>query len=283
MNFPLGKPFPALKSEIHRFRSALLIGAFVFLFLYVFKPFGLSNVKGSLPLVTGLYGLITFICLIITQVMAPKVFTGFYDETNWTVGKEMFQSMANILLIAMGNFLLSAYLEFFPWSRNTFLLFIGFTLAVGIIPVTVQVLLRQNHYHRKNAQAVEKDNRLISQKQSRTQSAQQVLIRGEDGKIGFEGPADEVLAIGSSGNYVEVYGPRPKSILVRNSLSTVSEELPGFFFRTHRSWVVNMEKISHVDGNARGYVVKFKDSQTEVPVSRSNLKAFDQALRNAVV
>lgn len=266
-----------------RLRSAVLIGFFVFLFLYVFRPFGLANVKGSLLFVTFLYGMVTFAILLITQLGAPLVLRSFYDESKWTVGKEIIQSMANILIIAIGNFLLSAFLEFFPWSTKTFLLFLGFTLAVGILPVTVQVLVRQNLHHRRNKAAVDHDNLLLSERAAISRAeGPSIYIKSEDGKIAFQGKASEIIALSSSGNYVEVFKKEEKPLLVRNALSTIEKDLPEFFFRTHRSWVVNLENISHVEGNARGYTVIFDESHPAVPVSRNKLKEFDAALQRVV-
>jgi hypothetical protein len=277
----LKRPFPAMTDSSQRWRSALLIGLFVFAFLYVFRPFGLENVQGGLFIVTLIYGLITAACLLVNQFLLPALFPGFYEESQWNVGKEMLQSMANIMLIAICNFLFSAYLKFFPWSTQTFLLFIGFTLAVGIFPVAAQVLIRRNIYHRRHIEAVLADNRILEEKGMPTLANQEVIIKSEDEKIAFRGPSSEVLALASAGNYVEIHLREGKPILARNALSSIEEELPSSYFRTHRSWIVNLEAIQKVDGNARGYVVKFETERPEVPVSRSKLKSFDEALRTS--
>lgn len=273
------RPFPPLIEASQRLKSALLIAFFVFGFLYLFKPFGLSEVQGSLLLVTALYGLITLIILLFTQLLFPVLFEQYYNEQKWTVGKEIFQSMGNVLLIAIGNFLLSCYLDFFPWSVDTFLLFAGFTFAIGIIPVTVQALVRQNIYHRRNARAVIDDNRAIAERQKDPVSSSIVSISREDGEEAFHAEAADILAIESSGNYIEVHRSKGKPVLIRKSLSATEQELPQEFFRTHRSWIVNLPLVKHVDGNARGYVLSFENATVEVPVSRSKLGDFDTKLK----
>ncbi|HKK38241.1 MAG TPA: LytTR family DNA-binding domain-containing protein [Cryomorphaceae bacterium] len=273
------RPFPPLAEKSHRLRSAFLIAFFVFGFLYLFKPFGLSEVQGGLLLVTALYGLITLIILLLTQLLFPILFKQYYKEQKWTVGKEIFQSMANVLLIAIGNFLLSCYLGFFPWSVDTFLLFVGFTFAIGIIPVTIQALVRQNIYHRRNARAVIDDNRAIAERQKHSTSASIVSISREDGEEAFQAEAEDILAIESSGNYIEVHRSEGKPVLIRKSLSATQRGLPEEFFRTHRSWIVNLPLVNHVEGNARGYVLSFENASIEVPVSRSKLGDFDTKLK----
>lgn len=259
-------------------RSAILISLFVFAFLFVFRPFGLSTVQGSLFLVTLIYGLITFTCLLITQVALPNLMSGYYDESNWTVGKEIVQTMGNILVIAVANFLFSAYLSFFPWSFKTLWLFIGFTLAVGIFPVVIQVLVRQNIYHRKNSTAASADNKVIHTKEEHLTTGESLKVVLDDQTIGYEGPASHLLALEASGNYVTLHLRSGKKELLRTPLSSIEDSLNFNFFRTHRSWVVNLTAIEKVEGNARGYTLHLETS-LKVPVSRSRLKAFDEELR----
>lgn len=275
----LQKPFPPMSGLGQRLRSAFLISLFVFLFLYIFQPFGISTIKGSILLVTFLYGLITLCCLLLTQVLMPRILQKYFDENSWNVGREILHTMVNVLLIALGNFLFSAYLNFFPWSTSTLLLFIGFTLAVGAFPVVIQVLIRQNIYHRRNAATAQADNQVISERKADTQALAPICISSDEGQIEYEGPSSELLAVEASGNYVllHIWGsPKPK--LIRATLSSLEEYLPDIFFRSHRSWLINLEAVEKVEGNARGYTVKF-DSELEAPVSRSKLKTFDQLLR----
>lgn len=279
MNGIFQRPFPPLAERAERLRSAFLIAFFVFGFLFVFKPFGLNEVEGSILVVAALYGLVTLGFLLLTQLIFPIFFGQFYKDQAWTVGREIAHSMANVLLIAMGNFLLSCYLNFFPWSFDTFFLFVGFTFSIGIIPVAVQALVRQNIYHRRNAKAVVGDNQIIAERQERAIPASTIRIKGEDGEEAFHGRAEDVLAIESSGNYIEIHGKEGKPVLIRKSLNATEQELPKGFFRTHRSWIVNLPLVNHVNGNARGYTLNFFNSDVAVPVSRGKLKAFDAELQ----
>lgn len=274
------RPFPPLAEKSQRFRSAFFIALFVFSFLYLFKPFGLSEVQGSLLLVTALYGLITLTILLLTQLLFPIFFKQYYNELQWTVGKEIFQSMANVLFIAIGNFLLSCYLGFFPWSVYTFVLFVGFTFAIGLIPVTVQALIRQNIYHQRHSKSGITDNRVIAERQKLNNPASTISILGEDGAEAFRAEEEEILAIESSGNYIEVHRSKGKPVLIRKSLNSTEEALPEEFFRTHRSWIVNLPRVSHVHGNARGYILSFENTEIEAPVSRSKLSDFDAKLKS---
>ena len=50
-----------------------------------------------------------------------------------------------------------------------------------------------------------------------------------------------------------------------------------WIFKTHRSYLVNLNKISAVSGNAQGYQLSLQQYSATVPVSRGQLKKFDEA------
>jgi hypothetical protein len=79
---------------------------------------------------------------------------------------------------------------------------------------------------------------------------------------------DEVLAIGSAGNYVEFVlhdGRRP---MMRSSLSALEGELgPRGFVRVHRSWLVNAARVTGLSPEGSGdYAVEI--GALTVPLSR---------------
>ena len=85
----------------------------------------------------------------------------------------------------------------------------------------------------------------------------------------------------SDGNYVVFYLKQENEIrkkVIRNSISEVENQLSGqsHFFRTHRSFIVNLEKITGKEGNASGYRLYLEGLSTEIPVSRQNVTRFDK-------
>jgi DNA-binding LytR/AlgR family response regulator len=55
------------------------------------------------------------------------------------------------------------------------------------------------------------------------------------------------------------------------------EAWPGFF-RCHRAYIVNLDKVQHVEGNAQGYRLRFPDVEEPVPVSRNLNSEFSDKL-----
>ncbi|WP_366512832.1 LytTR family transcriptional regulator DNA-binding domain-containing protein [Kordia sp.] len=52
-------------------------------------------------------------------------------------------------------------------------------------------------------------------------------------------------------------------------------------YKTHRSYLVNLDKIISCSGNAQGYQLSLENYTNTVPVSRSKLKAFNMLFENS--
>lgn len=63
------------------------------------------------------------------------------------------------------------------------------------------------------------------------------------------------------------------------TLKEFEEQLKAFsfVFKVHRSYIVNLQAIESISGNAQGYVLCIKHfSEGSIPVSRSTIEAFNQ-------
>jgi DNA-binding LytR/AlgR family response regulator len=49
--------------------------------------------------------------------------------------------------------------------------------------------------------------------------------------------------------------------------------------RTHRAFIVNVKKVSSKKGNSLGYQLKFNGVDEGIPVSRQNVRRFDELIR----
>ncbi len=280
----LHKPFPAIHDPRSGWFAALGFGLFVAVFLYFFRPFGLAESGDALAWIAPGYGAVTALCMFALQWLSPKIFPTYYREETWTVGKEVLQIMANIAIIAIGNWIFSAFLGFIQPSPESFFLFFGFTLAVGIFPVSVHVLLRQNAWQRKYLRQSDQLNSRL-QKQPVTTPAEQpmVQLRDENDRVALEIPSGDLVAVESADNYVKVHffnNQKLTSEMIRSSLAAVELSVATHpqFFRTHRSWMINLNTIEKVNGNARGYTIRLRNFAKNVPVARTRISAFDETI-----
>ncbi len=72
-----------------------------------------------------------------------------------------------------------------------------------------------------------------------------------------------------------------KTYNMTESLTNIEEKLPSkSFFKTHRAFIVNLEKIAEVSPYFNHtLIVQVEGSKEKIPVSRSNVKAFKKRLK----
>ncbi|RWR01250.1 LytTR family transcriptional regulator [[Pantoea] beijingensis] len=77
-----------------------------------------------------------------------------------------------------------------------------------------------------------------------------------------------------------VYTRREEYVMSMNITEFCSRLPEAYFFRCHRSWCVNLSKIREIEPWFNNtYILKLKDLDFQVPVSRSKVKAFRQLMR----
>jgi DNA-binding LytR/AlgR family response regulator len=86
-----------------------------------------------------------------------------------------------------------------------------------------------------------------------------------------------ILFCKGAGDYVEVYLPN-RNILHSGSLSSIEEELPNYFMRVHRSYIVNAKHIAFMRRLPGGTgEIELFNGQV-VPISRRLLPKLKEAL-----
>lgn len=270
----------------YRNRKNLLLILFVFsfvsfLFSYLFQPFEVNILEHRINS--------KFILLIHAFIPLPIVYIYFWfvnkkvkDETSWTIGKELFHLAFVLLLIGFLDFLIRDFIYTNPnnWSltylfeeiRNTFL--VGTLLLIIILPLNLQRLLNT---YKKSA------SKINLSKANYSNNTDLIAINSFINSENFNLKIASFLFAKIDGNYAEIYTKNENSFdkkLIRLSLKELEEQLKdfNFIFKTHRSYLVNLNQIKCVNGNAQGYKIKLYHFPSEIPVSRSKIKEFNSLL-----
>ena len=248
----------------------------------VFEPFGLSNVQSnSKPYILAGYGLVTFLILLVDLILLKQLFPSFFKEENWTIWKQLLFLWWIIFSIGLGN---STYTSlFFNFQVPAWQLILNFqliTLTIGFIPILVTTVVSQNHHLKKNLEEAQRLNSGSDRQQ--TTSNKTIRIVAENGKDQFSGQLSDLLFIVSEGNYIlihHLHNDKLKKTILRNTLTKTEEQVSGAstLIKTHRAYLVNLEKIKQVGGNAQSLRLQFNETEMEVPVSRTYLSDFKQA------
>lgn len=263
-------------SPARRWRTCLLYGGFVFLFLLVFQPFGLRQAPQGILTISLGYGLTTLLVMAVLNIALPPLFPSYFSEENWTVGREIAWNLFNIGLIGLANLLYSRTLYFFSFSIKALLMMEGFTLAIGIFPIVASTLIKEARLKRKYERQSQTLNQALSEQvpaPNVATSVSRLVIPSENAGESLSLAPGEFLYIRSADNYLEVFFEGPQGLerkVIRNSLKAVSANLAEqpHLFRCHKSYLVNLKKVQRVSGNAQGYKLHLPGLDQPVPVSR---------------
>jgi DNA-binding LytR/AlgR family response regulator len=293
----LRQPYPTEESVRRRLIKSVLIGLFVGLFLLAFQPFGLDDWEtvNKAQKILG-FGLVTLLVMLADSLFLPALFPRYFSDQDWTVGREILRTLALILVIAIGNRLYLAWIIEEGSAAYGWIPMIGMTFVVGIFPTVGAILLNYIVQLRKYSRVAAEfpDQSASSARKEPWLREQVTVVRMEDDPdttlvLVAENEKDTVslsarslLFIESSDNYCTVVyhnsnpanSDKPLKPLLRSSLSRLEAQIAAkrnFRFhivRCHRSYVVNLDRVERVTGNAQGYKLHLLGGQFQVPVAR---------------
>ena len=281
------QPYPSAESPVRELRQAVIIGVFIGVFLLIFQPFGLirwETPNKALKLLG--FGLVTFVVTAFNFTVWTKLFPRQFADEHWTVGRHIVLVTGNILLIAIGNRL---YLEWLL-NQDGYTNVIGWigmvlvTFLIGIFPTTGAILYNYIRQLKKYSQSAagfsvhpptptHQDNpaaQAMPLPARSTTNPITLLAENEKEKLSLQ--VVNLLCIESSDNYCTVIYQSDEQILkplLRSSLSRLESQInQPRIVRCHRSYVVNLDRVERVTGNAQGYRLHLADGLVQVPVAR---------------
>ncbi len=262
------EPFPDRGSFGAILKSMLGIALFVTLFLFVLKPFGIRGVGDNLFWICLGFGGITFVFGLVFDVVMRFVLRIRTDVPTFTLGKWLLQAALLLLWIALGNYAYLQWLSGGGWNWGGALFMLWNTFLVGIFPLAFSGLMVQLNAIKKN-QGIASSIATGSQKKQETDN-------------NLKAPGSELLYAEAMQNYVALYHKKDGSVaktVERNTLQNTLEALDApSVIRCHRSYLVNLDAVVEVNGNAQGLRLRLSDTDTVIPVSRSYIEEIKSRL-----
>jgi hypothetical protein len=274
----LQQPYPfGEKSNIRLLIQSIGEGTFIALFLIFFQPFGVSEWQDpNKNLYLASYGLITTICGIILRFVVFKTFPKYHSEATWNVGKEILSIMMLILMIAVGNVVYSNFVFKLENGISSFFWMLLAVMIIGVFPATFGVMLNYIVQLKKYNQPIVVHHTQVTESQE-ISVLKNIKLIAENEKDSIELSPESLYFIESSDNYSTVYfekdGTPPAGKLhkelLRSSLTRLESQISADnIVRCHRSFIVNLDKVEKVTGNAQGYKLHLKSPELLVPVAR---------------
>ncbi len=281
----LNQPYPSHELPGRQLRTAAVIGLFIGLFLLVFQPFGLTlwETPNKTLKILG-FGLIAFLITAINFTVWTRLFPRQFSDERWTVGREILLVTTNILLIAIANRL---YLEWVVHQEGGsgvvgWLSMILVTFLLGVFPTAGAVLFNYIRQLKKYSQSAAQfpayssapgmTTNLPAETHSIDLTEKPIKLVADNEKDTLVLDIADLLFIESSDNYCTVVyqqGNKVSKPLLRSSLSRLAGQInQPHIVRCHRSYLVNLDRVERVTGNAQGYKLHLSDGNFMVPVSR---------------
>ena len=134
----LSKPYYFNPSILFKLRISFFFGLFVFLFLYIFRPFYLSLFEVIIIEYTIGIGVIAFLGTFFMLYVPPLIFKTYFDEDNWTIGRNIFLIIAGVIIV--GSILWyfgEMYKEPYHLRKLSLLEYLTYSLLVTSLPLTL--------------------------------------------------------------------------------------------------------------------------------------------------
>lgn len=263
----IDKPYPFVDSN---WKTAVLIGFCIFLFLYVFKPFRLDLYPGNKFFYTFGFGVVTVVCLFLDYFLLNLI----QKKTKfiWTLWCEIIWDSLILCTIALGNGLYNNVLDFLFLKKENLQILPLWDAFLVTIPVGILFTIFFGLIKHARLKAQQKEE-LVSEDSEESNNREFICIssankREPDVVLSVE----DILYIESMGNLLKIHylsaETKMASRVIRNTLKNLAALDHPDLYRCHRSFVLNLHKINQVSGNSNGYTVKLTHGQEEIPVSR---------------
>jgi DNA-binding LytR/AlgR family response regulator len=264
MIHPLRKPYRETGTTKKKLISILVFGLFIFLFLYFFRPFGMSVLKPlQLLFITMGFGLITsFILIIYKFIFEPVVI-----NEKWTLGKNILWDFLIAASIGAANYFYICKIFQLDFTFKYLMFSIWTAILVGSIPVTISYFLAYNRMYREALKKAEVPEEELTWEEEVT-----VMAGNQKNEIKLN--PKNIIYLCSNDNYVTIVTIKDKvqnKTTIRGTLKAAESELRknNRFIRCHKCYIVNLDFVEKVIGNSQNMKIRLCSSETEIPVARS--------------
>lgn len=271
----LNKPYPYKIAGLSDIKFHLGIGLFVAIFLISFQPFGLSLWKTDYKIlkIAG-YGLMSFIGPVILVILKNFLINERIAEYKYKVWHEVIWLTSFLAIVAVGCLIYSNILGITNLSLRSYLIFLSMVLPVGMFPIGASIWLKYHRFVQLNqAEAQTLENELILHTTKVEPKNEFQIFIAENEKDTLSIRTEDLLYIESMDNYSQFVFHKNGQItktLLRGALKLFEGQIKDAeLVRCHRSFIVNLSNVSHIEGNAQGYQLTMHHGDQKVPVARS--------------
>ena len=238
---------------------------FIWIFLFIAKPFGIGSNNVPSEFLVGLYLMIfamTWTAISYFTDFSIRILESLKFRYNPITG--LYQFLIKIVLLV--HSILIIRLMLCNWSCIDHYEYVEIWFAVGLMIGISYLIYTLHAKHLYFKSIVDKSN------------DDSLLVLNSSGKYQFKKPIDTIVYLKSEDNYIKIVyldeNQILKSELVRLTLASAEKQLLSYtqFSRIHRSYIVNLKFLKARRVNDSG-TVNLEPDSIKLPVSRTFKKA----------
>ncbi|MBN2758562.1 MAG: LytTR family transcriptional regulator [Bacteroidales bacterium] len=285
----LNKPFPFYETDRQKITIPFLFALFIMLFLISFNPSQNKDFVLDQFLKVLAYGSITFIIMILYNTLLPLIFSDVFDSEKWNIQKTIIFTLLSIISIGLINGLFAFKFDNTVNSIDilSFLLSVLLkTFTIGFLPIIFFVFFREKNLYKKNhLKAVEIIEELKKSKNNELNYSKERIIKSDNSNDEIEIESNNLYCIKSEGNYCMLFFNNNNFVekkMIRSSLNKIEKAYNNSnkIIRCHKSYIINLDKVTDIKGNARGYYFFIDELAFKIPGSRNLAKTLITEIKN---
>ena len=231
---------------------------------------------------------------LITTVIIPMLFPGYFNEAKWTLKKNLIWVVwinfifLIIMFFGLNIFLILRYNSSDDFTFKNFLWWFYIQVIFGIPLGIIINLVNQYYLLKKHVKIATNINNTIHKEWSSgfEETKYENLACYDENILEFETDkfnkvrlsAEKIVYVEALGNYLNIFYRDNEftKITVRETLSNMEQKLENVkqIYKPHRSYLVNLQDIENVTGDSQGLKVHLKSINKLIPVSRNKIKEF---------
>lgn len=257
-----------------------------FILMLLFYVLGFFNKEQSIFYYFSGFFFTLFATFLFNYFLNLKVILPLIDVEKWCLWKEIARRLFFLIVYIFNVILYIDYSLNINYSKVDFSQFLTLSFIIGSVPIVIKIFIIRNKLLRKSLVDAELLQKKITLHQSeKKEIVEELIIKSNIINEVFKIDAKAVLYIKSNQNYISIYYLKEnivKSHLLRISLINALRQIETEnIMQCHRSYLVNINSIEKITGNAQGLKLELQHNIT-VPVSRSFVKEFKTSLVNQV-
>ncbi len=251
----------------------------VYLIFVFLEPFDFNINKHNKYIVFLGFSFLYYVVLFILMNWIYPLLNDFFKIKKWYFYHFLLGYIFMIAFVAVAHDSFQNYLNGLTILNFGSLIKTFFhAILIGLIPTVILSYISYTKALNKKLKASTKD--LTSTLKQHPQEGQLVISASNEKEM-YQFEASSVIFIKSEDNYIDVnYFSQGvlKSELIRTTLKRAEQVVEHPFLRVHRSYIINLNFVTKIAGNAQGMQLELKSVDKKLPVSRSYVNKLKETL-----